>query len=550
MRNFRLICGALLLIGAAACTEPLVVENTNQPDRDRALGRPTDVEVFIANSYNTIHNATLGGSNNSLQPGMLVMGLESYSGNANFDMNVRGGIPRGPVDNSRGNSGQDIHQRDWTVLHRAARSAAIGLERVKAGVAFGSPPRDERNKAFAWFVMGLGVGNLALVYDSVTQIRYDDPSTQSSFPLLHYSAAMALALEYLDSAIAVATAAPAGADGFPLPATWLNGNAAGFAGGTVSAANFVAFVRSYKARFRASVARNPAERAAVDWNAVIADVQAGITRDYLVNSAPATGWDVVWPIQHYLFQSWHQMWSYIMGMADSSGAYDAWLAAPLASKVPFVIQTVDRRFPAGGTRAAQQANSPAIPPAGLYFRNRPAGQDVVTANTLANSYYDFYRFQTFFNATRIGPYPTMTRAEMNALIAEGAIRTGNFPLATQYIDSSRVRSNLPSVAGIADLATPVPGGVSCVPRIPVGPGFTSTACGNVFEAMKWEYRMETAYTGYGMWYFAGRGWGDLPEFTPLHHPVPYQELDVRSQALYNIGGPGGVDGAPRGTYGL
>ncbi|MGH7674585.1 MAG: hypothetical protein ACREMV_04870, partial [Gemmatimonadales bacterium] len=242
----------------------------------------------------------------------------------------------------------------------------------------------------------------------------------------------------------------------------------------------------------------------------------------------------------------------IMGMADSTGAYDAWLTAPDASKTPFLVQTRDRRFPAGGTRAAQNTSSPLLPPAGQYFRNRPAGQDVITANTLANSYYDFYRFQTFFNATRIGPYPIMTRAEMNALIAEGAIRTGNFPLATQYIDSSRTRTNvnLPSVAGIADLSTPVPGGVSCVPRIPVGPAFTSAACGNLLEAMKWEYRMETAYTGYGNWYFAGRGWGDLPEGTPLHHPVPYQELDVRSQGLYNLGGVGGVDGAPRGTYGL
>ncbi len=554
MRNFYSICGALALLATAACREPLDVPNENQPERDRALSRPADVETFIANSYNTINNATLGGSNNALQPGMLVMGLESFSGNANFDMNVRGGVPRGMVDNSRGNSGQDIHLRDWTVLHRAARSAAIGLERINAGVAFGSAPRDQRNKAFAWFVMGLGVGNLALVYDSVTQIKWDDPATQTAFPLLHYQAAMDLALAYLDSARAVALAAPAGADGFPLPATWLNGATGGFAGGTVSRDDFVRFIRSYKARLRASVARDPTERAAVAWDSVIADAQAGITTDYRIATNPASGWDVIWPVQHYLFQSWHQMWAYIVGMADSSGAYDAWLATALASKAPFLVQTRDRRFPAGGTRAAQNTSSPAVPPATLYFRNRPAGQDVLTANTLANSYYDFYRFQAWRTGppTNTGPYPVMTRAEMNGLIAEGAIRRGLWALARQYIDSSRVRNNLPSLAsaGIADLVTPVPGGAACVPRIPVGPNFTSTACGNILEAMKWEYRMETAFTGYGMWYFAGRGWGDLPEGTPVHHPVPYQELDVRIQPLYNTGGMGSPTGAARGTYGL
>jgi hypothetical protein len=550
MRNFHSIFGVLALVGMAACQEPLLVDNENQPERDRALSRPSDVETFIANSFNSVHNGTLQ-ANDALQAGMLVMGLESYSGNANFDMNVRGGIPRGLVDNSRGNSGATIHLRDWQVLHRAARSAAIGLARINAGVAFGSAPRDQRNKAFAWFVMGLGVGNLALVYDSVTEIRWDDPPDLATFPLLHYNAAMDLALDYLDSAIAVAPAAPAGADGFPLPASWLNGATGGFAGGAVSRDDFVRFIRSYKARFRASVARTPADRQAVDWGRVIADAQAGIGTDFRINMnpPPAGAWGMGL-VQMWLFQSWHQMWSYMVGMADSSGAYDAWLAAPLSTKAPFVIQTRDRRFPAGSDRATQNTNSPAVPPAGLYFRNRLAGQDVLTANTLANSYYDFYRFQAFHDAQRIGPYPVMTRAEMNALIAEGAIRTGQWAIAAQYIDSSRVRNNLPSLTGIADLTTPVPGGAACVPRVPAPPSFTSTVCGNIMEAMKWEYRMETAFTGYGMWYFAGRGWGDLPEYTPLHHPVPYQELDVRSLPFYNIGGPGGVAGAARGTYGF
>lgn len=559
MRHFHSIYGLLALLGVAACQEPLLVDNENQPERERALSRAPDVETFIANSYNTINNGTIGGQtsagatvNDALQPGMLVMGLESYSGNANFDMNVRGGIPRGMVDNSRGNSGENIHLRDWTVLHRAARSAAIGLSRINAGVSFGSRPRDERNKAFAWFVMGLGVGNLALVYDSVSQIRWDDPPAQTTFPLLGYNAAMTLALQYLDSAMVTAQNAPEGSDGFPLPATWLNGATGGFAGGTVSRDDFVRFIRSYKARFRASVARDPAEREnTVDWDLVLADAQAGITSDYRIAANPSAGWHIAWPVQHYLFQSWHQMWAYMVGMADSSGAYDAWLATSLALKAPFLVQTRDRRFPAGGDRATQQANSPTPPPAGLYFRNRRSG-DVLTANTLANSYYDFYRFQAWRTGPPpgTGPYPVMTRAEMNGLIAEGAIRRGLWTLAAQYIDSSRVRNNLPSVAGITDLTTPVPGGAACVPRIPAPPNYTSTVCGNILEAMKWEYRMETAFTGYGMWYFAGRGWGDLPEGTPVHHPVPYQELDVRSRPLYNLGGVGGVGGAARGTYGL
>jgi hypothetical protein len=61
--------------------------------------------------------------------------------------------------------------------------------------------------------------------------------------------------------------------------------------------------------------------------------------------------------------------------------------------------------------------------------------------------------------------------------------------------------------------------------------------------------METAYTGYGNWYFASRGWGDLPERTATQVPVPYQEMDSRAKPYYGMGG-GGPGSAGPGNYGL
>jgi hypothetical protein len=169
--------------------------------------------------------------------------------------------------------------------------------------------------------------------------------------------------------------------------------------------------------------------------------------------------------------------------------------------------------------------------------------------------YDFYRSRAFFVAGRIGNYPIMTRAEIRLYAAEGYIRTGNFVAAIARIDSSRTTNGgLPTVAGLADTTTSIPGGVSCVPRVPdnnaAAGQFKASKCGSLWDAMKWEYRMETMYTGYGMWYFAARGWGDLPEGTPLYWPVPYQEMDTRRQVFYSAGGVGGVGGAPHGNYGL
>jgi hypothetical protein len=68
------------------------------------------------------------------------------------------------------------------------------------------------------------------------------------------------------------------------------------------------------------------------------------------------------------------------------------------------------------------------------------------------------------------------------------------------------------------------------------------------EAMKYEYRMETAYSSFGRWFFAGRGWGDLVAGTPLEYPVPYDELDARQKPYYALGGGGPSSAAP-GTYG-
>src|SRR3989442_976559 len=81
-------------------------------------------------------------------------------------------------------------------------------------------------------------------------------------------------------------------------------------------------------------------------------------------------------------------------------------------------------------------------------------------------------------------------------------------------------------------------------------GYRRTKCGNMWDALKWEYRMETAFTGYGMWFFAARGWGDLPEGTAVSWPAPYQELQVRQVPIYGLGGVGLPGGSGRGNYGL
>ncbi len=540
-------------VGLAACSSDLIVPNTNNPDIDRALARPGDVESFIFNSYGQMQQGSFG-VNGSIMPSLQSMAFENASGLANWGLGPRSAMPRSAIANTRGNPYEGENLVVYARLPRAARVAANGVVALrKPGFTIGSVSADQRALAFAYLVMGAANGNLALVYDSVSPVTPEDDISQGAPAILvGYNEGMAIALTQLDSAVAIAGRAP----GFTLPSTAINGN-------PFTAAQMIQLARGWKARLRAGVARTPTERAAVDWNAVIADAGSALPTDLSITMSAAAG--TVWTIataQHELYDTWTQQTPMIIGMADSVRAggaacaggdcYDAWLATPLNSRYRILIRTADQRFPSGETRDAQRTSSgagnfPSPPRANLYFRNRRPTDP--TGEAWAVSYYDFYRFQDFWT-TFNGPFPVMTRAEMDLLMAEGYIRKGDFANAMAKINISRVgKGGLPPLTGITSLTQSIGASGSCVPRVPQPPSFTTAACGNIFEAMKWEKRMETIATHLGAWFIDSRGWGDLPEGTALHFPVPFQEMDARNKPAYNLGGVGGVGAAARGTYG-
>jgi hypothetical protein len=557
---------SILVLTLAACTDPLAVANNNSPDRNRTFTNAADLEVFTASLFAVMIQSTIGGSNDGLQTQMITMSMENTSTLANFAMGPRGALPRNTISNQRGSQGSAGDYHDWFRGHRAQRQAALALAALKT-VPLSSPAATTRARAFARLVQGIALGNLSLAYDSASILsENDNPEADAAVvvALSGYQAANTAALRYLDSAIAIATANPSSAFLPNVANFWING-------GAFSSDQFIALARSYKAKFRANVGRTPAERAAVAWDSVIADANAGIQADFAPQFDQPNGWDVSWVAQHFTTGAgaWHQMSQFWMGMADTSGGYTAWLnTAPKGGRVPFLVVTPDRRFPGGanclapcpaaartaqgaaaGTGNAGQAfaNTP-------YFRNRPPGSDVA-GDPFQVSMYDFWRSRQFRQALRIGPYPMITAAEIRLLAAEGYLRAtpANFTQAINLINvSRRAKGVLDSIPNsIADTVTRIPGGSHCVPRIPAPP-YTApytTICGNVWDALKWEYRMETAYTGYGNWYFPARGWGDLPQNTATQWPVPYQEMDARRSPFYGFGGGGPSSAAP-GNYGL
>jgi len=479
----------------------------------------------------------------------ITMSFESSSQLGNFGMGTRGAIPRSPIDNSIGNNVSAGNFRDFDFLSRNARGAANAIAALDgftaAGVSTGSPARDARAKSFAYFTLGYALGNLALFYDSAAILTATVPVT--TIPPLSTSAdVMDVAPKSLDSALSIAgsAAATTGTGGFPVPVDWLAQTT------TMSQANFIKLLHSYKAKFRAGLARTPVQLAAADWTAIIADATNGITADFVIQVNATTGWSGAVLTQLATSSGWSQMTPFILGMADTTGAYDAWLQQALLSRTPFLLRTPDKRFPSGEDRATQNAATGGAsrtgPVAGsiLYFRNRPPGEDT-PADPWGTWYYDNWRSWAIRATGGNAPYVQFAVVENDMLAAEGYIRAGNFAAAIPLINKSRVRAGLPALTVITALTDQVPGGTACVPRVPQPPNFTTTACGNIMEAMKWEKRTETSMIGYGQWFIDSRGWGDLVQGTALEWPVPYQELFARIKPSYTTSGV-----AAKGTYGF
>src|SRR5260370_22218360 len=156
------------------------------------------------------------------------------------------------MDNQPNGTGDPGTLFACTAGHRPARVASLALAKLKTPSS-GSAAQDGRDRAFCYFVRGVALGNLSLTYDSAAVLtENDDP--QVIIHLSGYQAVSTAALLDLDSAIAITNANSAG---FPLPATWINGNA-------LTPVPFVQFLRAPKARLRAATPSAPAQRAPVD----------------------------------------------------------------------------------------------------------------------------------------------------------------------------------------------------------------------------------------------------------------------------------------------
>jgi len=546
MRNLSkgMVAAMLLLFGATACAD-LEVTNLNDPDASRALQSAGDVESLIAGGFENWHDAQYQYTGPALF--MSNQSFQHTSPWANAAMEYYGRIPRNRIENDPADVNYALWSSPWAINYSAMAAVADGLralENPDTGVeeALGSDASN-RLRAYGKFVQGMALGSIAILYDQAFIVDETTDLTVAQDPV-GYMALMDAALGYLDEAITFAGAGFGGAG--DIPAAWMSVD--------VSADQLARLAYSHKARFAANVARTPAERAAADWTQIASDAADGITEDWVMDMDNYAGWYAAL-LQYGTYPGWAQANYFVMGMADQAGNYQRWLDLALDDKLPnptsgdVIVVTPDTRFVQGSTLAEQldPVNT------GSLFSIPDALPNVDDQWGIASvwkrpdrgtwrwSYYwhtdaEQYAYFNDFD------WPQVTIAEMDLLRAEAAYRDGDMVTTASIVDTYRTANGLSAFTGTAYGPTD---NASCVPRLP------DNTCGDLWEALKWEKRMETHFKGiYGnSWFFDGRGWGDLFEGTPLQFPIPCLEAQTLGLLpCYTFGGSAGDFAAPVSTY--
>ena len=508
----------VLVLSVVGCQD-LAVENENSPDRAVAFAQPGDVLNLVSGTW-----VDYWGSIQYCPNGPMFFSTiadENSSSWANWAMRDMSSEPRIAWNNSSTYVRASVGREPWFDNYRGISNANDALQAISRAEEAESVDnnvftRDGHDtaqlKAFAKMNQGLMHGSLSLIYDQAFVFDETIDLENDVLELQPYAVVSQEAIRMLEEARAIASA-----NSFSIPWIW---------GLTLSSQDMVRLINSFIARFTVQVARDPAERAAVNWNTVIGLVDDGITEDFIPvgNDDGSVAWDCL-KFYGQNGTTWSRADYRTIGPADESGGYNDWLAKPLRERYVFDVITSDRRIVGSdtdptvdGTDFQYQGNNGPFPAArGVYHY----------------SSHNHKRYQSYFNNDANGPMPHMILAEMHSYKAEGLLRTGGSTAeVANLINITRVTRGMLNPAQGSD-----PAGSSADAQ-------SHLDSASLWAKLKHERRIETFQTAAGLAYFDDRGLGDLVTGTPIHLPVPGRELETLGLQNYTFGGVGGDGGAP------
>lgn len=527
-----LVAGAGVL-SAAACMD-LQVNNPNTLNFENVFNNNANAEAALIGGWRR-YWASVHGNNGSNQANncptlpFSLWGNELTSTSTALEFAVE---PRQAINNV--DNLNCATRGPWYDIYQAAaagREVYQGIEanNLKFGTVNATTPDGAdtpRIKIFSKFIIAISQLYIGLEFDKgfITDVTTPGAITDGS-QLKPATEVVANAIQQLRGVIADAKAAP----NFTLPTTWINGRA-------ITRDELVRIAYGYIIRGEVYAARTPAQREAVNWALVLAQLDSGITTDFVQQAEPLPSVGASPTRSQYITTSFSnntvRVSNRLLGPADTSGTYQAWLAAPFATRNSIVIATPDRRI--HGLNATTNRADPAV--AGTLFAN----QTTVMGSSANGSYLlSRYRSTRFLNASADSGsralVATMSVREMSFIRAEALYRLGRFAEVATILNATRVPAGLQPVT-----ASGPPAGANCVPRKNDG------TCGDLFDALQYEKRIVLFPLEAGIAWWDQRGWGKLTVGTPLELPVSGREMVTLGLPIYTYGGTAG-GGAPAGN---
>jgi hypothetical protein len=550
MRILTIVLAGAFALGASACQD-MDVMNPNNPNRESVLNSPADVQALVSTTFRTWFERAEG---SHITIPMSTMADEFST--AFFDF---GGLelsqePRAELNPRSPNSNHSAVWQDYYRVIAGINTAFRAIDEDDLVIRDGGADVTQRLRAFGKFMQGLSHGQVALSFDrgyvSSEGLDFETLTFEESLDLIRpYTEVRDTAIANLNEAIRIAQE-----NDFTLPATvseWVPGV-------TLTSDDLIRVAHTFIARYMAYTPRTAQERAEVDWAAVIQHIDQGITEDF----APVGTPDIMGSLyknraarQRSVTPSdFMRIDLMLLGPADQSDEFIGWFNTTPADRQPVRLTVVDRRIDGVATwnRATGQwdgpvpddcSNAPSLAPpnpptsCGLYMGVHPfVGFFNPGRGTYLRSFYFFHRWGrgTQFED---GPIPIITVTEMDLLKAEALIRLGRAAEAVPLINKTRGIGGLEPVT-----INGAPGTApNCTPRK------ISGACGNLWDALRYEKRIETLGLSGGTPFYDARGWGTLVEKTMIHFPMPVVDIELLMgvDAVYTFGGGGPGSAPPR-----
>lgn len=473
----RIFTFILLLVFTSSC-EDFDVENLNAPDKDRALAQDSDIISLIDGSVTDMLFTTID------LWGVHYDGLADQitSTNAYLDFWGFTDQPRRPLNNNPTNSDLYPIEGPWESFNSYIFNANSVLGLIDGGkkLMVGGVDKTLEKEAAAYFVRGISLGFIGLIYDKAYRVTPDSDIFALEFE--SYTDIINHAVSDLEKAATLA-----GSDV----------SLRVYDGGIITSSEFVKVAHSYAAKFLMGAARTNAD--SVDYDKVLTHIGNGITADF----DPGAKNDII----YNNYQDWA---TYTLG---TGAGY-----LPVDQKIAYLAEGDEtdqpKDYPTDATVILGAISNTSDPRIANYFAYtadfgflNPARGRHLFSNTRNIRF--FTGNNRNYDGASLNLFPL---AELHLLKAEAQFKKGDLAGAKATLDAS--------VRGTSGLTT------------------DSTVTG-IANALLYEYSIEMHLNGSaGTNYYFMRRHDLLQKGTPLHFPVPATELEITADKFYTFGGDG------------